>query len=189
MVKSHCVTRKIKGGARSGSVLALAPEGIINSTQAPGVGILIDPAKLKTGNPYYIVIKGKRLYGSSPEDVIQKINGVNDATLPNINGSGTPGVGILINVEKAKAKDDVPKYYIIVNGKRYYGSTPEEVISIASKAPTGARTWSQYAKQTAKATGSAISRGAKATGSAISRGARTTERRILKKDVNIVKIM
>ena len=55
------------------------PPPVIDRQKNTGIGVLIDTENLlskepgRVANPYYIVYKGKRFYGSSPEDVLTSL--------------------------------------------------------------------------------------------------------------------
>jgi hypothetical protein len=175
-------SRGLRKGSAASAAAAASPaakvEGVQNSSLTPGVGVLIDPDKIIAGadDSYYIVVKGKRIYGSNPDEVLGTIAaGVADDVLKSapLDRSGTAGIGSLINVDKATGKK-ADKYYLVIRGKRYYGATPEAAIATAKRGNHGKRSWSQYAKNTAKATGSALGSAARVTGSALGSAARAT---------------
>lgn len=159
-------TRKGSAAAAATAATAIAKvEGVQNSSLTPGVGVLIDPDKIIEGvdDPYYIVVKGRRIYGESPDSVLDIVGqGLKDdfiKTAP-LDRSGTAGIGSLINVDKATGKK-ADKYYLVIRGKRYYGATPEQAIETAKRGNHGKRSWSQYAKNTAKGAVSGLGSAAK----------------------------
>ena len=103
---------------------------------APGIGVLIDTSTLTnietTANPYYIVIDNQRLYGPDPETLVESVATSDDTSW--IDDTMTEGVGIAIDM--VALSNNKPPYYILFNGKRVYGNTPEEVLEAIRKNPS-----------------------------------------------------
>jgi hypothetical protein len=96
---------------------------------SPGIGVLIDTTRLlnseSSASPYYILVKGTRYYGQTPELTIAPKGEQEWAP-----DSGQTGVGINIDMGRLLNRKDNP-YYITINGQRCYGSNPATVLTNA----------------------------------------------------------
>jgi hypothetical protein len=96
---------------------------------SPGIGVLIDTTRLLnpalSDKPYYILVKGSRYYGLTPELTINP----NDEQEWGPDSS-TPGIGINIDMQRVLNNRD-KKYYIMIDGQRCYGSNPANVLTNA----------------------------------------------------------
>jgi hypothetical protein len=114
---------------------------LIKDLEKPlGISILIDPNRItstneiKRNNSYFIVIDGKRIYDSSPENLInrdillQKI-GERKHLLGDSDWNKSSGIGTLIDINKKEP----PYIYIVINGKCFYGNDKVDVVNAAKQ--------------------------------------------------------
>lgn len=96
---------------------------------SPGIGVLIDTTRLLnpalSDKPYYILVKGSRYYGLTPELTVNP----NDEQEWGPDSS-TPGIGINIDMQRVLNNRD-NKYYIMIDGQRCYGRDPANVLTNA----------------------------------------------------------
>lgn len=182
----HAQAEQIRDAQNTQAQAQADAQAPMNSTQQPGKGVLIDPKMVisKDNNPYYIVVDGKRVYGSSPEDVVGKLGPELNVTGAPLN-TGNSGVGTLVNVVRAR-KGSPNKYYIVIKGKRYYGEFPADAIQRAKGATHSTdRSWGKFGKNVGHSVkkhgsravtgiGKGVVTGAKVVGKGAVTGARAT---------------